>query len=109
MGDKTITTHVDTNAVYDSVKYPVTVEGITEWKILTLKQLRRDVSRSKRESESREKSKEKRGIHVSLSKENRKAVSCEKVGEVAPNSENRDYSYLKKLSGRGRLIDKIEL
>lgn len=44
---------------------------------------------------------------MSLSKENRRAVSSEKVGEASPNSENKDYTYLRKLSGKGRLIDKI--
>jgi hypothetical protein len=44
---------------------------------------------------------------VSISKLNRKAVSSDKMGEVSPNFEKKDYNYLRKLSTNGRLIDKI--
>lgn len=108
-GDKSVTTHIETNGVYDSMKYPMSSEGIVDWKILTLKQLRRDESRTKKKEGSRQRSKNQRGIHVSISKLNRKAVSSDKMGEVSPNSEKKDYNYLRKLSTNGRLIDKIQL
>jgi hypothetical protein len=52
-GDKSVTTHIETNGVYDSMKYPMSSEGIVDWKILTLKQLRRDESRTKKKEGSR--------------------------------------------------------
>jgi hypothetical protein len=39
MYDKSITTHLESNHVYDSVKNRITNSHLTDWKLLTLKQL----------------------------------------------------------------------
>lgn len=42
-----MTTRIETNHIYDSVKIPLSTEVGQDWKILTLKQLKRDRSGAK--------------------------------------------------------------
>lgn len=65
MYDKSTTTHIESNHVYDSVKYQVTNSHLTDWKLLTLKQLRgKNHPSGYKKGKSCNKS---RGISVSLS------------------------------------------
>lgn len=39
--EKSVTTRIDSNNIYDSVKNPMTHSNLTDWKILTLRQIRK--------------------------------------------------------------------
>ena len=107
LGDRSTTTRVETNHIYDSVKVPLGSQEGPEWRILTLKQLKRDQSAIKARDTDRADSKSRRGIDVSISKRNRKAVSSENKVYNNSHSDEKEYRCLRKLSTRGRLIDKI--
>jgi len=63
--DKSITTHIESNHVYNSVKDGMTSSHLTDWKLLTLKQLRgKNHPSAYKKGKSCNKS---RGISVSLS------------------------------------------
>jgi hypothetical protein len=78
MVNKSMTTRVGTNPVFESVQQPITVENINDWKILTIRQLKHTESR-KNSMKPGSKSRGRRGIEVSMSEGKRRCVSVEKA------------------------------
>jgi len=80
ISDKTTMANVDSKRVYESGKGKVTLENINDWKILTVKQLRR--GRKDNRSGSRG-SKGSKGIELSISRSRGKSFVGERTGSVA--------------------------